>query len=249
MLRNFLACFGVLVITTACSGSGNQPVAATPNFSGLYRPAGLEVQPCGRNEWTRRSFETDTFCNGDDSAFPFTPAGRELWKTYNVIDDPVLGCVEDFPRNAMRGRPMRITLGAETTEIAYWFNKEWFVRTVHMNGAPPPAGTPNTVTGYSIGHWSGDSLLVETTHTRGGPMYNDHKPNSTGARFTERFYLAPDGKNLLMDIAIEDPEIYSKPFLLNRQEWIAAAPDAQLSQEACEPSSIWERRMRNKAGQ
>jgi hypothetical protein len=101
--------------------------ATHPDLSGLYLPAGLEVQPCGRNEWMRRSFETDTFCDGDDGAFPFTAAGRERWKTYNVIDDPVLGCVEDFPRTAMRGRPMKISLGEELTEIAYWFNNEWFV--------------------------------------------------------------------------------------------------------------------------
>ena len=135
MLRHLVACCGLLTIAAGCSPPRNE-TAAVANFSGLYRPAGLEVQPCGRNEWMRRSFETDTFCNGDNSGFPFKPEGLERWKAYNVIDDPVLGCVEDFPRNAMRGRPMRITLGEQTTEIAYWFNNEWFVRTVHMNGAP-----------------------------------------------------------------------------------------------------------------
>ena len=154
----------ILALTAGCV---QQSPAEHPDFSGLYRPAGLEVQPCGRNEWMRRSFETDTFCNGDDSAFPFTAAGRERWKSYNVIDDPVLGCVEDFPRNAMRGRPMKVTLGEDTTEIAYWFNNEWFVRTVHMNGAPPPADTPNSVTGYSVGHWSGARSAGRTPHPLG----------------------------------------------------------------------------------
>jgi hypothetical protein len=51
-----------------------------------------------------------------------------------------------------------------------------------------------------------------------------------------------------MDITLDDPEIYTTPFLLNRQEWLWS-PDAKLSQDKCEPSSIWERRMRNKAGQ
>jgi hypothetical protein len=242
-MRRALVSAAFAVLAASCSPA----TVERPALSGLYLPAGLEVQPCTRNEWMRRSFETDTFCNGDDSAFPFTAAGRERWKSYNVIDDPVLGCVEDFPRNAMRGRPMRVTLGEDVTEIAYWFNNEWFVRTVHMNGAPAPAGTPYSVTGYSTGRWAGDVLVVETTHTRGGPMFNDHKPSSTAAKFTERFWRAPDGANLLMDIAIEDPETYSKAFLLNRQEWLAAPADYELSQDKCEPSSIWERRMRAKA--
>ena len=151
MLRIILSGIVILVLGTGCTS--REAAVDHPDFSGLYRPAGLEVQPCGRNEWMRRSFETDTFCNGDDSAFPFTDAGRERWKSYNVIDDPVLGCVEDFPRNAMRGRPMRITLGEDLTEIAYWFNNEWFVRTVHMNGEPAAADTPNTVTGFPSSAW------------------------------------------------------------------------------------------------
>ena len=105
----------MLALAAGCAS--RETAVEHPNFSGIYRPAGLEVQPCGRNEWMRRSFETDTFCNGDDSAFPFTAAGLERWKSYEVIDDPVLGCVEDFPRNAMRGRPMRITLGEEITDL------------------------------------------------------------------------------------------------------------------------------------
>ena len=242
-LRWLLPCLGALAI-----GAAHSQPAGVADFSGLYRPSGLEVQPCGRNEWMRRSFDTDTFCLGSDDGFPFLPEGIERWKAFSPIDDPVLGCVEDFPRNAMRGRPMRITLGEPITEIAYWFNNEWFVRTVHMNGAPPPADAPHTVSGYSVGRWIGDSLVVETTHTRGGPMFNDHKPNSSAARFTERFWRAPDGNNLLMDISLDDPEIYTKPFLLNRQEWIWS-PDAQLSQDKCEPSSIWERRMQNRAAQ
>ena len=70
MQRTILLCAGLLVLGTACSQ--RETVVAHPDLSGIYRPAGLEVQPCGRNEWMRRSFDTDTFCNGDDSAFPFT---------------------------------------------------------------------------------------------------------------------------------------------------------------------------------
>ena len=69
-------------------------------------------------------------------------------------------------------------------------------------------------------------------------MFNDHKPSSPEARITERFWRAPDGRNLLMDVALDDPVNYTKPFLVNRQEWIYA-PDAELSQTECTPSSIW----------
>lgn len=241
--RYLLPCLCALAL-----GAAHGQPAGVADFSGLYRPAGLATQPCGHNEWMRRSFETDKFCLGSNDGFPFRPEGLERWKSFSPVDDPVLGCIEDFPRAAMRGRPMKVTLGDEVTEIAYWFNNQWFARTVHMNGAPPPADIPHTAQGYSTGRWIGDSLIVETTHTKGGPMYNDHKPNSSSAHFTERFWRAPDGKNLLMDITLDDPELYTKPFLLNRQEWIWS-PDARLSTDRCEPSSIWARRMQKQTGQ
>jgi hypothetical protein len=215
-----------------------QPPAAQPDFTGTYRPAGLAVQPCGANEWMRRSFETDKFCLGSDDGFPFTEQGLENWRSFSPIEDPVLRCIERFPRSAMRGRPMRIEQRASEIEIAYWFNRQWHTRTVYMDGRTAPATTMNSNFGYSTGRWIGDSLIVETTHTVGGPMFNDHKPSSPDARITERFWRAPDGENLLMDITLDDPVNYTKPFLVNRQEWIWA-PDRELGQTECTPSSIW----------
>ena len=228
------ACLGGLLLVPVAA----QVPPGVSDFSGVYRPAGLAVQPCGYNEWLRRSFETDRFCLGSDEGFLFTDAGLAAWRDYSPIEDPVLRCIESFPRSAMRGRPLRVVLGENVTEIAYWFNRQWHTREVRMNGSPAAADAEHTDFGYSTGHWSGDTLVVETTHTRGGPMFNDHKQSSPEARYTERFWIAPDGRNLLMDIAIDDPPYYSRPFLVNRQEWIAA-PDRPLSQTECTPSSIW----------
>jgi hypothetical protein len=209
-----------------------------PDFSGVYRPAGLEVQPCGANEWMRRAFDTDEFCFGSLDGWPFSEQGLENWKTYSPIEDPVLRCRETYPRTAMRGRPMRITYGEDTIEIAYWFGGKWFPRTVYMNQTAPPRATERSDFGYSVGRLLGDTLIVETTHFVAGPMFNDHKPVSTQGRTTERYWRAPDGQNLLVDIALDDPVNYTKPFLMNRQEWIWA-PDARLDPSECTPSSIW----------
>lgn len=235
--RLLLGCLGCLLLVPA---PAQLPPGAS-DFSGTYRPAGLAVQPCGYNEWLRRSFETDRFCLGSDEGFPFTEAGLAAWREYSPIEDPVLRCIESFPRSAMRGRPLRIVLGDDVTEIAYWFNQQWHTREVHMNGSPAPTDAEHTDFGHSTGRWSGDTLIVETSHTKGGPMFNDHKQSSPEARYMERFWVAPDRQNLLMDVAIDDPLYYSKPFLVNRQEWIAA-PDRPLSQTECTPSSIWTER-------
>jgi hypothetical protein len=220
------------------AAAGHAQPDGVADFSGLYSPAGLEVQPCGRNEWMRRSFETDTFCMGSNDGFPFSPAGLARWKAFSPIDDPVLRCRETFPRTAMRGRPMRMTYDARTIEIAYWFGGRWHPRMVHLDRSAVPTGTQISDFGYSVGHFVGDSLIVETTHFPAGPLFNDHKPVSAQARTTERYWRAPDGENLLMDIALQDSTNYTKTFLVNRQELIFA-PDARLDPTECTPSSIW----------
>ena len=143
----------VSVALVACgSGCVQREIAEHPSFSGVYRPAGLEVQPCGRNEWVRRSFETDTFCGGDNSGFPYKPEGLERWKAYNVIDDPVLGCIEDFPRNAMRGRPMRVTLGDEPrAQTALQRAQALFVAVGDARGVPYTDAKPALTRGKQPG--------------------------------------------------------------------------------------------------
>jgi hypothetical protein len=209
-----------------------------PDLSGLYRAGGLPVQPCGANEWMRRSLETDEFCFGSLEGWPFSEQGLVNWKAFSPIDDPVLRCRETFPRTAMRGRPMRMTYGADTIEIAYWFGGRWHPRTIHLGQAAAPAGTQVSDFGYSVGRFIGDSLIVETTSFPAGPLFNDHKPVSAQARTTERYWRAPDGENLLMDIALQDPVNYTKTFLINRLELISS-PDARLDPTECTPSSIW----------
>ena len=232
--KRLLSCLGYAMCASACA----EPAVETPDFAGVYRPAGLEVQPCGANEWMRRNFSTDEFCYGSLDGWPFSEQGLANWKSYSPLDDPVLRCRETYPRTAMRGRPMRISYGADTIEIAYWFGGKWHPRTIHMNEADAPPSFEPSDWGYSVGRFSGDALVVETTHFVAGPMFNDHKPVSEQGRTTERYWRAPDGRNLLMDIALDDPVNYTRPFLLNRQEWIAA-PNAELDPTECTPSSIW----------
>jgi len=232
-------CLILLACLSLAAGAAAQTPREGPDLSGIYRAAGLPVQPCGFNEWMRRSLETDEFCFGALDGFPFSDQGLANWKAFSPIDDPVLRCRETYPRAAMRGRPLRIRYGEHAVEIAYWFGGKWYPRTVHLDHAAAPAGTQTSDFGYSVGRFVGDTLIVETTRFPAGPLFNDHKPVSAEARTIERFWRAPDGANLLMDIALDDPVNYAKPFLLNRQEWLAAPGDVQLDPTPCTPSSIW----------
>jgi hypothetical protein len=224
--------------TVAPPVQSQPPSEERPALAGIYRAGGLPVQPCGRNEWMLRSFETDQFCFGSNDGFPLSEQGLANWAEYSPIDDPVLRCRETFPRTPMRGRTLRISYEGGGVEIAYWFGGRWIPRQIHLDRSAAPPGTAHSDFGYSVCEFRGDTLVVRTTHLLGGPRFNDHKPSSDRSVVTERFWRAPDGQNLMMDIALDDPVNYTRPFIVNRQEMINAA-DIELDPSECTPSSIW----------
>ena len=73
-------------------------------------------------------------------------------------------------------------------------------------GAWPP-GAPHTKTGYSVGHWEGDQLVVTTTHLKAATITNNGLEHSNGMRVTERFRLADGGKRLVATQEYDDPQV------------------------------------------
>ena len=86
--------------------------------------------------------------------------------------------------------------------------------------------------GYSIGRWEGDTLVVETTglsdlqwlDVRGSPLTSE-------AKITERF-RRPNFGSLEIDITIDDPKAYTKPFTVRVNQRIM--PDTELIEFICE---------------
>jgi hypothetical protein len=98
------------------------------------------------------------------------------------------------------------------------------LRMIHMKGQPPP-DIIRSIEGYSVGHWEGGTLVVQTTHLRaedparnviGRPLLL-----SRGSTITERFTRVSDGE-LLYRFTVEDDQLYSRPwtgeFSMTRQD-------------------------------
>ena len=85
--------------------------------------------------------------------------------------------------------------------------------------------------GYSVGHWEGDTLVVETTgfmddgwlDVRGSPLTNE-------GTLTER-YRRPSMGRLEIEVTVDDPKAYTKPFTATVQNRLL--PDTQLIEFVC----------------
>jgi hypothetical protein len=104
-----------------------------------------------------------------------------------------------FPMEVYQGRDLLV------------LKMEYFdmVRVVFLDGRRhPPDSAPHSKSGFSTGHWDGDTLVVETSHIEPGTFMNNGFSHSARIKLSERFRLSPDGNTLWLTQVYEDPETF-----------------------------------------
>jgi hypothetical protein len=105
-------------------------------------------------------------------------------------------------------------------------------RTIFTDGRPLPADPTPAWMGYSVGHWEGDTLVVETAgfNDRGWLDIEGH-PHTEALRIIERFRRRDFG-HMDLDITIDDPKTFARPFSLKIDKTLVA--DTDLLESVCE---------------
>ncbi len=99
------------------------------------------------------------------------------------------------------------------------------VRIVRINGQHPPPSIKKWL-GDSIGHWDGDTLVVETTNFTGKTRFMGSTEN---LRVTERFTRI-DAKTLRYQFTVDDPGTWTKPWTA---EYTWPSTDNLMYEYAC----------------
>jgi hypothetical protein len=105
-------------------------------------------------------------------------------------------------------------------------------RTIFTDGRKLPVDPNPTWMGYSVGHWDGDTLVVDTAgfNDRGWLDIEGH-PHTEALHITERF-LRRDFGHMDLEITIDDPKTFARPFSLRMPKTLA--PDTDLIESICE---------------
>jgi hypothetical protein len=139
-------------------------------------------------------------------------------------------CLFGFPA-LMIGSPymFQVVVAPEQTVLIFSARE---TRHIYTDGRPHPPKDELFATpwGDSVGHWDGQTLMVDTVATS-SPATVVGEPLSEEARLTERIHLV--NKNTLEDqITVEDPVALSHPWQLTRQYY--RVPDMnRLFDEVC----------------
>ena len=182
-----------------------------------------------------------------DGKLPYTEAGRKIFvagfnQQRTATSDPELRslgerCLLGFGSSA--GPPMlnvsynnNYQIVQTPNDVVLYSEMIHDARVVRMNATHQPASMRRWM-GDPVGHWEGDTLVIETTNSHPQEsmrvFYGQSLYISKDAKITERLTRISD-RELLYRFEVDDPSIYSQTW---RAEMIFNASDAQSYEYAC----------------
>src|SRR5687768_8346544 len=201
----------------AAAGAGRGAGAGAGRAAGAAAPAAAPAAP---EPVDPNAIPTTTFGEvaGRGYPLPLQPWAADLKKRRmadNMKDNPDVWCL---PIGLMQyhnhPQPRQIVQTKNLMLITYESN--YGLRYIYLDGRPAPNNDPQPWWfGYSRGWFEGDTLVVETTNFRGdekaGWLDVNGSPYTDALKMTERF-RRPNFGTLEIDVTIDDPKAYTKPF-------------------------------------
>ena len=164
--------------------------------------------------WGQALYDERQGNNGKDDRGPLSSAGRAARERRAVSTEDHPDAGRDVILNETRTTFRQIFLEGHT-----------------LVSDPQP-----TWMGYSRGRWEGDTLVVETTGFNDRTWLDDAgHPHSDQMKVTERFRRPAFGQ-LFVDITIDDPKVYAKPWSVTQEFQLIA--DGELIEYVCNENNL-----------
>ena len=194
-----------------------------PDLTGVWQPASTI-----RGSWEEANTGTGLGGTGTDPKAPVAPssadrhgegapyqpwAAKKVLESFNKrgIDDPTARCLPaGIPRLHSFGLfPVQIVQTPRQVIILYEYMNVF--RVIPLNAKHPDDAEP-TYLGDSVGHWEGDTLVVDITNFNDKTWLLGAGTFHTDAlHITERFTRV-DKDQINYDVVMEDPNVLTKPW-------------------------------------
>ena len=166
---------------------------------------------------------------------PLTEAGQASLDTYDHDRDNPTAVCSGYGLLAGLTSPHYLNQ-IEILDDRVILRDEWFdaERVIYTDGREHPVDVERTRLGHSIGHWAGDTLVVDTR------LFSAHRSpygigleSGTQKHVVERYTLNEDGRGLTVEVFLEDPEFLADAFS-GTLNW-DYTPDFEFYRYDCEP--------------
>jgi len=226
--------YGIIASIDKDGGLGLVPISRTPQ--------GPVMATTLSGNWIANRSATMGYPGGFDGFFNALLAPNAKGLAAKAAYDPLSG---ENPEATCVGRPTPAALVSTSMYLmqidiqeaqdlilirSEWYDEE---RIVYMDGRDHPDPSERFVTGHSIGHWDGDTLVVDTRN------FEDHRsPYQTGVpsgeqkHVVERYRLGEDGTYLDLEFTLEDSEYLAEPMVHGRQ--LKYSPHLEMFSGKCD---------------
>jgi hypothetical protein len=205
-----------------------------PNLS-ASAPKTPDGKPDLSGVWVTRAGYTGNVAKdlkpGEVSFQPWAEALYKHRQGNESKEDPQAYCVlSGVPREHVVPYPFKILNSNGVIVILYEALHSY--RQIYMDGRTLPKDPNPAWMGYSVGHWEGDTLVVQSAgFVDNNWLDNSGHPGTEALRLTERFRRTDFG-HIDLQMTIDDPKAYTKPWTVNLQ--FTAQPDTDLIEYVCD---------------
>ncbi len=212
----------VLVLALACI-----PVsayAAPPNLTGVWSIVGYH----------------SALKTSEGSAPPLTPAAKALYDKHlsdaakgdHSFDETAICLPPGLPRLMLVNKPFEILQRDKAVYFIHQLNR--IPRRAYFGEKLPDAPDPLYL-GFSVAHWEGDALVIDSSGFREGTLLDDSGlPHSAALKLTERYQLSKDGKTLHARFTIDDSDTFTRPWSTEAE--YMSRPGFEIPEEVCADS-------------
>lgn len=195
-------------------------------------PANLSTDTLAGRWWGRGPI-SQTQLDRTTLKWELTAKGQAAVDVFDGSQNPQTRCIPmTAPTIMLYTSIFDVTLTDERMDISgEWLNMQ---RTIWLDGREHPPASERFQQGHSVGHWEGNTLVVDTTNYEEHAAGNSFEiPSGLQKHSIERLTLSEDGKRMDYSWTIEDPEYLAAP-VTGGGAW-AYRPDLERQEVPCDP--------------
>jgi hypothetical protein len=202
-----LANLGVAQPSAADDWQPPRTAGGKPDFSGFWsQPVHVDRAAGGATTFTK------------DKLPPFVPGGEALFYKPHVgdpfVDEPRAFCMPSgFPSAFFGPYPVQIVQNDDWLVMTTEFERA--TRLIPLDGRPHREGIEPTFYGDSVGHWEGDTLVIDSRNFKPWTLDDyyyqnpqEHRMHSDAFRTVERLRRV-DADTLSYELTVDDPKIFT----------------------------------------
>ena len=199
--------------------SDKNPLSVSNRGDGLGPYPKIFQQGGSRIRKGRRQLRTG-IVDPEDRKLPWRPAEDAKRRKFLLdMNPPVdLRHVEFNARCALPGlfqgedgnNPYQFLQRAGEVVMLYDYNHT--TRVIHLDGRPHLGKNIRLFMGDSVGHWEGDTLVVDTTNFNGRVAYSREIPYLSDQLHTVERFTIVDADTIDYEVTIDDPVLFTRPW-------------------------------------